>query len=156
MRIFKHHVAEDTCDPDMTPMIDVTFQLIIFFMLTLNFVTEDQSERIKLPSSELAKPPEKPWDSPIILQLTDRKNPPTVIVGGDEIPLRNVKTLLEREKKNLLDMRKSVAKATVIIRADGNSMTGTVQKLIKDCQDLNFERFVLRAREKLVSVSQGT
>jgi len=32
-------VAEDTCELEMTPMIDVTFLLLIFFLLTLKFKT---------------------------------------------------------------------------------------------------------------------
>ena len=155
MKVFRRYVASETCNPDMTPMIDVTFQLIIFFMLTLNFVTEDQSERIKLPESELAKPPEAPWESPIILQLTDAK-PPTVIVGGDEVGLGLIKGILQREKQRLQELGRSAAKATIIIRADRQAHTGTVQKLIKECQDLGFERFVLRAREKYVPVAQRT
>ena len=43
---------------DMTPMIDVTFQLITFFMFVLNFSEAEQDERIQLPSSQLAKPAE--------------------------------------------------------------------------------------------------
>ena len=39
---------------DMTPMIDVTFQLIAFFMFVLNFSEVDQDQRVNLPSSELA------------------------------------------------------------------------------------------------------
>ncbi len=155
MKIFRHHVASARCDPDMTPMIDVTFQLIIFFMLTINFVTEDQSERIKLPESELAKPPEAPWESPIILQLTAAK-PPTVIVGGDEVGLSLIRGILQREKQRLQELGRSAAKATIIIRADRDAQTGTLQKLIKECQDLGFERFVLRAREKYIAVSQRT
>ena len=45
-------------DPDMTPMIDCTFQLVIFFLLTLNFSSDEQSELIRLPASEIAKPAE--------------------------------------------------------------------------------------------------
>ena len=37
----------------MTPMIDVTFQLIAFFMFVLNFSEVDQDQRINLPLSEL-------------------------------------------------------------------------------------------------------
>ena len=33
----------------MTPMIDVTFQLIAFFMFVLNFSEVDQDQRINLP-----------------------------------------------------------------------------------------------------------
>lgn len=144
--------GHDRIDPDMTPMIDVTFQLIIFFMLTLNFAADDQSELIKLPDSELAKPPESPWESPITLQLKANSE---VIVGGEAVPLKSVSTLLEREKANLVREKKSVGKATIIIRADRNAKTGTVQKLIKECQDKKFEKFVLRAREKDVVVQQG-
>ncbi|MCS7303558.1 MAG: biopolymer transporter ExbD [Thermoguttaceae bacterium] len=155
MKVIKRHVTSESFSPDMTPMIDVTFQLIIFFMLTINFVTEDQSERIKLPESELAKPPETPWESPIVLQLTAAK-PPSVIVGGDEVSLSLIRGILQREKQRLQELGRSAAKATVIIRADRDAHTGTLQKLIKECQDLGFERFVLRAREKYIRVTQGT
>ena len=42
----------------MTPMIDMTFQLIAFFMVLINFSEVEQDQRITLPASELAKPPE--------------------------------------------------------------------------------------------------
>jgi biopolymer transport protein ExbD len=43
---------------DMTPMIDMVFQLIAFFMVLINFSEVDYNERIALPQSELAQPPE--------------------------------------------------------------------------------------------------
>ena len=45
--------------PDLTPMIDMTFQLIAFFMILLNFSAVDRNEDIQLPLSELAKPPKE-------------------------------------------------------------------------------------------------
>jgi biopolymer transport protein ExbD len=131
----------------MTPMIDVTFQLVIFFMLTMNFSSDDQSERIRLPSSELAKPVEVPWTSPITLQLTKDEK---VIVGGDEVPLTGLRTMLQREKDALIYQHKSAAKATIIIRADHRAKTGLVQMMIATCQKVGFEKFVLRAREEAV------
>ena len=47
-------------DIDMTPMIDMTFQLITFFVFTLNFSTAVQDDRVQLPVSQLAKPAEGP------------------------------------------------------------------------------------------------
>ena len=38
-------------------MIDMTFQLIAFFMLVINFSDVEQDQRVQLPASELAKPP---------------------------------------------------------------------------------------------------
>ena len=45
---------------DMTPMIDMVFQLIAFFMVVVNFSDADQNKLIHLPSSELAKPADEP------------------------------------------------------------------------------------------------
>ncbi len=69
MRLTKPHKTL-TAEMDMTPMIDVTFQLIAFFMFVLNFSEVDQDQRINLPLSELARPPEVAYDQPLTIQLT--------------------------------------------------------------------------------------
>ena len=130
---------------DMTPMIDMTFQLIAFFMVLINFTEADQNERIRLPSSELAKPPDAPLELPITLQLTERG---TVLFVGEERPIGGVGPLLLREKQVMQQRGKSPSKATVVIRADADAKTGTVQELIKVCQETGFEKFALRAKQK--------
>ena len=54
---------------DLTPMIDMTFQLIAFFMVLINFSQVERTEAITLPSSTLAKPPEEPPKFKILLNL---------------------------------------------------------------------------------------
>jgi len=54
---------------------------------------------------------------------------------------------LDIEISLLRRQHKSPAQANVIIRADGSVPTGQVQKLIKLCQEKNFERFALRAKQ---------
>ena len=44
-------------EPDMTPMIDIVFQLLTFFMIAINFENTKADERVKLPKDSLAKPP---------------------------------------------------------------------------------------------------
>ena len=44
-------------EPDMTPMIDIVFQLLTFFMIAINFENTKADERVKLPKDTLAKPP---------------------------------------------------------------------------------------------------
>ena len=41
---------------DMTPMIDIVFQLIAFFMVITNFEQTQADERVKLPEDQLARP----------------------------------------------------------------------------------------------------
>lgn len=134
-----------TAEADMTPMIDMTFQLIAFFMVLLNFGEGEQDARINLPSSELAKPPDSPLESPLVLQLTkDGK----VLFSGDEIAISEMGQQLSVERQMLERQKKNIADATVIIRADATAKTGVVQELIKKCQEHSFEKFALRVKQE--------
>jgi biopolymer transport protein ExbD len=134
-----------SAEGDMTPMIDMTFQLIAFFMVLLNFAENDQDARIHLPSSELAKPPEASTEAPLILQLTEQGN---VLVIGDSVPVADMSRYLRTEAELIKRERNSIADASVIIRADRGTKTGLVQELIKKCQEQGFEKFSLRARQE--------
>jgi biopolymer transport protein ExbD len=129
---------------DMTPMIDMTFQLIAFFMILVNFTEADQDQRVQLPSSVLAKPPEAPFEAPITIQLArDGK----VIMSGQSYPDVNaIKPILNNEKYILETRGRSPGDATIIIRAHKDAKTGLVQEVIKVCQELQFEKFTLRAK----------
>ena len=129
---------------DMTPMIDMTFQLIAFFMMLLNFAEGDQDQRIQLPASELAKPAAMPLESPITLHVTQDD---TVVIGGQEVSVAGLKPFLDREASVLTMRGKSPSVATVIVRGDMDAKTITVQDVIKACQLSKFEKFVLRAKE---------
>ena len=132
-----------TTDIDMTPMIDMTFQLITFFMFVMNFSEAEQDERIQLPLSQLAKPVEGAMETPITLQLT---NSGSIIYAGELVAVRDIGGYLEREKSVMLDAGKEPNAATVIVRADGRAKTGEVQDIIRICQEKGFERFALRAQ----------
>jgi biopolymer transport protein ExbD len=130
---------------DMTPMIDMTFQLIAFFMVLLNFSEAEQDARVKLPSSQLAKPPEVAFESPLVIQLTKDDQ---VIFGGDLMPIAALDDPLRREKRLLELNLVKPEDATIILRADSDAQTGVVQEVIQKCQQNGFENFALRARQE--------
>ena len=126
-------------------MIDVTFQLIAFFMFVLNFSEVDQDQRINLPSSELARPPDVAYDEPLTLQLTADE---TIIFGGDILTRESLKSALLREAQIIkAHPEKKVSDVTVIIRADRFAKTGKVQELIQICQEAQFDTFALRGKQ---------
>lgn len=129
---------------DLTPMIDMTFQLIAFFMVLINFSQSEQNDRVQLPDSTLAKPPDTPFEFPITLHLTKEG---TVIMGGNEVPINGLRPLLIKEANVLKMDGKGPGDATVIIRAHKEAQTGRVQDVIKECQENRFEKFALRAKE---------
>ncbi len=142
MRIRK--LSSNVVGGDLTPMIDMTFQLIAFFMVLINFSEAEQDDRITLPASVLAKPPSAPVENPVYLQVTQEGN---VLISGQPVSIAAVRPHLITEAESLTFADKDVASATVIIRADANTPAGKVQELIQECQQVKFEKFNLRAKE---------
>jgi biopolymer transport protein ExbD len=143
MRFTKHSMAQ--AEMDMTPMIDVTFQLIAFFMFVLNFSEVDQDQRVNLPLSELARPPDVAYDEPLTIQLTDNEE---IIFAGDLLSRDQLKAALLREAAIIkTHPHKKVEDVTVIIRADRFAKTGKVQEIIKTCQEAEFDTFALRGKQ---------
>jgi biopolymer transport protein ExbD len=139
---------------DMTPMIDMVFQLIAFFMVLVNFTEADQNQRIRLPSSELAKPPDAPLDSPITIHVTAGG---TAIMGPNEVPIQGLTPLLRLERQVLVRKSEGLATgATIIIRGDGITKFGLIQEVIQVCQDVGFEKFALRAKQQEAVSREGS
>jgi biopolymer transport protein ExbD len=131
---------------DYTPMIDMTFQLIAFFMILINFSDAEVDDRVQLPSSAIAKPPSAPSEMPLTIQMVrDGK----IIMNAQLLPnaeslrpyLKNEKSVMELKRQNPKDVN-------IIIRAHKDSKTGLVQQIIKVCQEIGFEKFTLRAKSE--------
>ncbi len=145
MRVAKRQSSE-IMEGDITPMIDMAFQLIAFFTVLINFTEADQNAKIQLPESELAKPPDGPLEYPITLHLTKEGR---VIIGGEEVYMEGLRPYLVKEADVLSFQGRPQSEATIIIRGHKDAKTGDVQELIKICQQNHFEKFALRAQEKV-------
>ena len=150
------HAKPTIVEADMTPMIDMTFQLIAFFMIVTNFEQTQADERVKLPSDELARPPKVARENEIVLNIGFQRNAkgekispdPGIFYGDDQIAVGNYLPTLKREYELAKgQFGEAEAKAmTVVIRADGDVPTGLIQELIKLGQEAQFEKFALKAK----------
>ncbi len=131
---------------DLTPMIDMTFQLIAFFMVLINFTQSEQDQRVQLPDSSLAKPAELPLDHPVIIHLAEDGE---AIYSGLKIPIGGLGPYLQKEIRALDFSGEGVESATIVIRAHRFCQAGRVQELIEKCQEVGFENFALRAQENI-------
>jgi len=126
-------------EADLTPMIDVTFQLIAFFMLIINFAEVDRAEEIMLPAHQLARPPETRPDFQIVLNLIPDGS---VIVFGQKVEKIDFLTgILNRKIADAEREGNPPGEIAVIIRSH--------QELITKCQSLGLENFSLRVKEKV-------
>lgn len=141
-------------DIDMTPMIDIVFQLIAFFMVITNFEQTQADERVKLPKDQLARPAEVVNPNDMVLNIgyirdEDGNNVsgPHLFYSGEKYDMEQVARILQREADLLRDIDKDPALTTVVIRADKETPTGHIQEIIKHAQTAGFEKFSLSATQ---------
>ena len=142
-------------EPDMTPMIDIVFQLLTFFMIAINFENTKADERVKLPMDVLAKPPEVRPEHELVLNFgfertldgVKKSRIPTIFYNERYVEVSKLGPDLEQEKRimELTHGKEVIKDVTVLIRADAEVPTGLVQELIKKCQENGFTKFSLRA-----------
>lgn len=129
---------------DLTPMIDMVFQLIAFFMVLLNFEQTEANDRVVLPKSVLVKPPEEVLKFPITLHVTQDGE---IVLGGDTYTVDTLRLGLSREISVLRSLGKQPPEANIVIRADKDTPAGDIQEVIRVAQEQQLERFVLRVKE---------
>ena len=144
-------------DVDMTPMIDIVFQLIAFFMVITNFEQQQADERVTLPKDQLAKPPEVKREDAFTINLGFEKDKegkvidptPYIFFGDEKFQVEESAIRLRQESQFYDTIGTPLEDVTVEIRADAGVPSGLVQKLIQMCQVLSFSF-------KVISLISGT
>ena len=147
-------------DVDMTPMIDIVFQLIAFVMVITNFEQQQADERVTLPKDQLAKPPEVKRENVVVINLGFDKDKegnilnrdqPLIFFGDEQFTVEGSAERLKQEAAFYDVINTDLEEVTVEIRADGNVQAGLVQSLIQLCQEdgIGFSRFALKATQKV-------
>lgn len=146
----------EVAEADMTPMIDMTFQLIAFFMIVTNFEQTQADERVKLPADQLARPPIAPREQEIVLNIGFDRNlngtkvseQAFVFYGDEKIPVLEYRGRLQREFEIAKRQHgpEGARDTLVSIRADGDVPAGLIQELIKMGQEIGFAKFALKAK----------
>jgi biopolymer transport protein ExbD len=114
-------------------------------MVLLNFSDVEQDQRINLPASELARPPDVAYKEPLTIQMTAADS---ILFAGDELTMDDLQSALLREAQIIRAYpNKKVSDVTVIIRADRLARAGKVQEVIQMCQKAEFDTFALRGRQ---------
>ncbi len=112
MRGKKRQAAEDEAQIDLTPMLDVVFIMLIFFIVTASFIKEAGVE-VNRPEASTSNPKE---NVNILIAVTANDE---VWMDGRRIDVRAVRANVER-------IHAENPKGAVVIQADNTSTTETV------------------------------
>ena len=140
------HSSSEGAEPNLTPMLDMVFQLVTFFMLVINFKGASMDLSLKLPVLGSARPLEYQGQfQPLMLNINTLGK---VQAFGQTIEVepfvkqeaRLLKLQLESSGSDTKDKGFPVP---VIIRANENVTVKQLNAVIETCQKHGYEKFSL-------------
>ena len=117
---------EESFALDLTPMIDVVFLLLIFFMVSTVFVDFDRRMELILPSSKSSVPDEN--KKQLEIEMTNDKQ---IFLNGTQITLQELES-------TILSSREELGESGVI-RADKNLPYGDVVQVMGILQNAGIQ-----------------
>lgn len=116
MRRFSQQKSKEETEINLTPMLDVVFIMLIFFIVTTSFVKETGVE-VNRPSAKSAKQKGK---ANILIAI---KNNNEIWIDKRMVDIRSVRANIER-------LKATNAQNSVVIQSDSDSKTGTLVKVM--------------------------
>lgn len=128
------HRRSGSSDINMTPLIDMVFILLIFFIVTTSFVKESGVD-VNRPKAASAVTQEK---TNMIISVTKEGQ---VFAEGRPIDIRSVRGLMER-------FLAETPEGSVVIAADESSYTGEVIRVLDACRLAGVQNISVAAKKK--------
>ena len=133
----RHKNSVAGCEVDMTPMIDVVFQLIIFFIVTMK-MDQDINPDIQLADSV---------NGPIIEELA----PSTMVVEVSRkgnISIHNAQLSRAKFRNIMISRKKRMGMFPVLIRGDRRTRHEDIRAVMDICTDIGIWRINFAATQE--------
>jgi len=141
-----------SAQPNLTPLLDMVFQLITFFMLVINFKDAALDQSLTLPVLGSARPLDTKGQEDLLVLNIDAEG--QLKVYG---VVRDVRTYIAdeaRQEEVRLKAKNTPLKpgeelpTMVVIRADRATRFNLLNEIIKTCQQHNYRKFALKAMNR--------
>jgi len=121
--------------PDLTPMIDVVFLLIIFFMVATELKKVDLDRAIRLAEAEHVRTGYDTSASPIVVNVLSGEKPTDaqVRIGGADVSWAELDRMLDVETRLAGLTRDGVSPVRVLIRPDRDAPFVGLQRVMSAC-----------------------
>ena len=125
-RLGKANNEEET-DIDITPMLDVVFIMLIFFIVTASFVKESGLDINKPPQSN--EPPDPTAPKPIVVEINKLNE---ITIERNVVDYRAIKSTVTRLKAERPD-------SNVVVRVDPKAQTKTIIQAVDGIKSANVD-----------------
>jgi biopolymer transport protein ExbD len=135
-------------EPNLTPLLDMVLQLLMFFILCANFATTQANENIKLPVMQSARPADKQQTDLLYLNLRDDGS--LEVLGKDPLKKpQEVRNFLRTYRDDTLRAQgtdnAAALKTVIVLRADKNAEYKDVFQLLHWCKEMGYRKYQVRA-----------
>ena len=120
---------QDEAAIDMTPMLDIVFIMLIFFIVTASFLKEAGIE-VNRPEGSSGRPQEK---ANIMIAIT----------SDDDIWMEKRRVDVRAVRANVERLKAENPEGTIVIQADEESSTGIVAEIMDSLNQAGFTDHVL-------------
>ena len=147
------NVGSEAADPNLVPLLDLVLQLIMFFMITVNFVRVDQfDDSIHLPVAQSAVPMDKTAEEWVFLNLNKKGDLVGTLSSFVLDTPEKIKVHLMQEKSSLERAAKSRGKTgdikiVIILRADKECDWKMVYDVMAACKRAGYADVQLRVHK---------
>jgi biopolymer transport protein ExbD len=135
--------------PNLTPLLDMVFQLITFFMLVINLKEASVDLALQLPVLGSARPVETKGEEDLLVLNIDSEGR-LKVYGSTPNMQAYIATEAKQEEARMKQKNKAFKQGdelatTVVIRADKSTPFKLLNDVIKTCQKHNYRKFALKA-----------
>lgn len=134
----------------MTPMIDVVFQMIIFFVCTVQLEKEAINEAIKIPDAPHAPAVAQERDPRTITIEMDKRG--KISIARTPLTVTRLKSIL---KKTVADYGVRGPSIPILIRADSATKHLEVRRVMDACTSAGLYKIAIVAVKDSVQDSEG-
>jgi biopolymer transport protein ExbD len=143
---------EANAEPNLTPILDLVFQLITFFMLVINFKSASLDLSLKLPVVGSARPVDMKGQEELLILNINAQGKLNVYGVEKEVEgyiAGEAQASLIAARRNNPELKAGDdLPSMVVIRADQATPFKLLNRVIKACQDNGYRKFALKAKNR--------
>lgn len=145
-------MSNEKIEPNLTPILDMVFQLITFFMLVINFKGAEADLTLQLPVLGSARPLDTKGQESLLVLNVDAEGRLKVFGHVQDVnafiasEARLEADRLRAQNKNFQEG--SELPTTVVVRADKVTPFKLLNDIIETCQKNGYRKFALKAVNK--------